>query len=328
MDLRSIGDRRTLVLFVGSLLVGVVGMVLLLAVSAGTGPDGPVSTGTSLNPAERVHDAVPDRLYCDWFGNTSPPRLRAGMSCRSNLYPGYSNVTFVETDQHGFRYGPLAGEAGDEHIAVLGGGVAMGLGVPAQQAFPAVLDDRLPDATVLMASAPWYGIEDSFRMAETLMNTTAVDRFMLPLGPRDTVGAAEYQGYLREAAERYPDGVEEDYRRIADVRVHEHVEALPDRIEAGNSTLQRYLERFRELERRTGVPVIVFSPTDSRHVPGLVRAAGLRYLGQPLALEGAYMDHRLAPEEPYLDAGGHRIVAEFLAERLAGTAVNGTVQEQ
>lgn len=262
-----------------------------------------------------IYPAVEERLYCDWFGNSTPPQLRPGISCRSNLYPGYANVTYVETGPDGFRYGSLSGQDG-RRIAVLGDGVAFGLGVPVGDSFPALLDARLLDATVVTAAAPWYGIADSYRAAERLTNSTDIDLILLPLELEDAVGAADYRRYLREAGQRFPETSLRERHRIADVALHDRVEAVPARIGANGSVLGRYLDRFRALERRTGARVLVFSVRDSRYVPELVRGAGLRYIGQPWALEGAYRDHRLAAEEPYLDAGGHRVVARFLERQL------------
>jgi hypothetical protein len=254
------------------------------------------------------------------------------------------------TNRAGFRDDEFPDSPGDdaERLLVIGDSVAMGLGVPMEQAFPQLLETLLSgDETGSALNRPplvynlavaGYSTEQEIRLLETRGLALKPSRILWSyvLNDPDTVdgGLAFYFSaprieLLRIAAAAMSKSTHliNNYRQAASLK-HDYYRFIHERY-AGKTEAQ--FSRLGEIQRRTGVPIdIIVSPV-FKYAPGEPYPwadidARIRDLAMSNKL--GFLDlfdvlgkrpwQEVLQDELHPTAQGHQLIAETVLEYLSG----------
>jgi hypothetical protein len=254
------------------------------------------------------------------------------------------------TNRAGFRDDEFPDSPGDdaERLLVIGDSVAMGLGVPMEQAFPQLLETLLSgDETGSALNRPplvynlavaGYSTEQEIRLLETRGLALKPSRILWSyvLNDPDTVdgGLAFYFSaprieLLRIAAAAMSKSTHliNNYRQAASLK-HDYYRFIHERY-AGKTEAQ--FSRLGEIQRRTGVPLdIIVSPVFG-YVPGEPYPwADIDARIRDLAVRNklGFLDlfdvlgkrpwQEVLQDELHPTAQGHQLIAETVLEYLSG----------
>lgn len=254
------------------------------------------------------------------------------------------------TNRDGFRDDEFPDSPGDDaaRLLVIGDSVAMGLGVPMEQAFPQLLEALLGEGEtgsarsrpplVYNLAVAGYSTEQELRLLETKGLSLKPSRILWSyvLNDPDTVdgGLAFYFSAPRielfriaAAAMSKSTHLISNYRQAASLK-HDYYRFIHERY--AEKTEEQF-SRLGEIQRRTGVPIdIIVSPVFG-YVPGEpypwadidARIRDLAVSNQLGFLDlvdvlGKRPWQQVLQDELHPTAEGHRLIAETVFEYLSG----------